>query len=127
MTDGILKVCKLSDLVVGNVVRTVSEDGRSSSFSDCVIVRVFRWQEDGQLSVDLQRPRMSVENGEPVLAVEKFNVSAQRLLELDSRFRLVCLASGTPHNVAYNIPQEEPVTFATVAQLNDEWARGRDA
>lgn len=106
MMDGILKSCNLQDLVVGNVLRMVHlETKQSGSFSDCVIVRLYCLPDDDQEQVELLRPHFSLVNGQFCQGTEVFTVPAKNLLSSPERFQVVCLASGKPHNVSYEIDE----------------------
>jgi hypothetical protein len=85
--DGAVRAIEKEDLVVGNVVRMVHENGLfSAPFSDCIISKI----EDDE--VYLNRPGFSNK-----LYMEQFSALISNLV-LSDKWMLVLEASGKPYN-----------------------------
>lgn len=74
-----------------------------SSFSDCVIVKC-ESDSRGDLWVHLARPYAYVHLSDTIAAsvltgVEEYKVLARNLIGTNSQYRIVLLASGTPHTM----------------------------
>jgi hypothetical protein len=118
MPDG--KLCELTedDFQPGNVLREISKSSYvacqgqvrsadagtkfgtaiSPAFADCVVVED-RSDDDTQW-VMLERPHAQLQGSTLMIGVERFKVPRKRLCGPDSSYRLVCLDSGKPVNIA---------------------------
>lgn len=98
--DGELIPVEKEHLEVGAVLRLVDRQGRSSTFSDCIVVGIPTVK--GEAMIDLARPWGKLVDGEYQTETERLAIPISKVVSPDSMFRTVLASTGKPLKHCYN-------------------------